>query len=204
MLKPAFIDLSHWNVPSYEPLKAIGLVGVVHKLTESTSFTDDVAGSRFELARKIGLKWGLYHFIRPGNISAQVDFFLDSSIYASDEDTLFALDWEDPLVSPDDAYAFLRGVEQVTGYSPVLYTGGVAKELLAGEAHEGLSKYRLWLAHYAEIPELPPGWDKFWAWQYTDQGELEGSGIAPPIDLNAYEGTAEELEADWSGKGEHT
>ena len=43
MLKPAFIDLSHHNVipQSLKPAKQSGIVGVIHKATEGTSYVDD-------------------------------------------------------------------------------------------------------------------------------------------------------------------
>jgi GH25 family lysozyme M1 (1,4-beta-N-acetylmuramidase) len=128
-----------------------------------------------------------------------VDFFLTQCVEVADDFTLFALDWEDAGVSADDAAQWMEGVGQVLERSPVLYSGHVLKEALNGKPNERLSRYRLWLAHYtnAEQPTLPPGWSKWWGWQYTDQGEV--IGIEPPVDLNAYDGTAQQLAADWAG-----
>src|SRR5262245_54459817 len=47
-------------------------------------------------AMNAGLLWGAYHFLRPGSIPAQVDFFL--KIAAPDNATLLALDHEDGRV----------------------------------------------------------------------------------------------------------
>src|SRR5262245_57385704 len=120
MLKPAFIDLSHHNVipQSLVPAKQSGIVGVIHKLTESTSYLDDKVASRFYLAQQAGLLWGVYHFVRKGSISQQVDFFLTKALPVSDERTLFCLDWEDGSVSLDDAIEFLEAVERETGRAP--------------------------------------------------------------------------------------
>jgi lysozyme len=201
MLKPAFIDLSHHNsIPtSLKPAREAGIIGVVHKCTEGTSYTDDKADARFYLAKDAGMLWGLYHFIRPGNVEQQVNHFLAAASEISDENTLLALDWEDSGVSADDAVEFLQLVEQRTGRAPVLYSGHVLKEALDGSADPRLSQYRLWLCQYADEPDLPPGWeDGCWAWQYSDKGTVPG--VNPPTDVNAYDGTEEELGEEWSGK----
>ena len=199
MLKPAFIDLSHHNVipQSLKPAKQSGIVGVIHKATEGTSYVDDKVDNRYFLAQDARLLWGLYHFIRPGTVEGQVDRFLEVARKVSDGNTLYCLDWEDSAVHIDDAVAFMELIEQNTGHSPVLYSGYVLKESLAGHPNSRLSRYRLWLAQYADAPDLPPGWSKFWGWQYTESGTCPG--INPPVDLNAYDGTAAELAADWSG-----
>jgi GH25 family lysozyme M1 (1,4-beta-N-acetylmuramidase) len=202
VLKPGFIDLSHHNsIPSSLQAAAdAGIVGVIHKCTEGTTHVDDKADARWYLAKEAGLMWGLYHFVRPGSMEAQVDFFLENAAEISDENTLLALDWEDTGVSLDDAVEFMALVEQRTGRAPVLYSGHVLKEALGGSADPRLSQYRLWLAQYASAPTLPPGWDQYWGWQYTDQGSVPG--ITPPTDVNAYPGSADGLIASWSGAGE--
>lgn len=201
MPKPMFIDLSHHNVvpESFEPAKASGVVGVIHKLTEGDGFVDDKVGARHYLANEAGLLWGVYHFIRPGDPREQAQFFCSEAEEVADQHTLLALDWEDPTVSLDDAVAFMEEVERITGHTPVLYSGHVLKDALKGEADPRLSKYRLWLAQYASSPTLPPGFETYWGWQYTDAGNVPG--ITPPTDLNDYQGSAKELRNNWSGTG---
>src|SRR5262245_41153544 len=201
-MKPAFIDVSHWNtIPeSLKPARASGIVGVVHKATEGAGSVDAKLEARHWLAQDAGMLWGVYHFIRPGDVGDQVDFFLDTVADCSDARTLYALDWEDSGVSIDDAIDFMQQVEAATQHAPVLYSGHVLKEAL-GSADGGqvaaISGYRLWLAQYAAESEIPSCWDSYWAWQYTDQGGVPG--INPPVDLNAYDGTARQLRMDWSG-----
>lgn len=200
MLKPGFIDLSHHNsIPnSLHEAAAAGIVGVIHKCTEGVSVVDEDADARWHLAKEAGLMWGLYHFVRPGDMSDQVDHFLLNAEMISDENTLLALDWEDSGVSLDQAVEFMALLEQRTGRAPVLYSGHVLKEALGGSADVRLTGYRLWLCHYTSgSPTLPPGWDEYWGWQYTDQGSCPG--ITPPTDLNAYLHSADELIASWSG-----
>src|SRR5262245_65689247 len=96
MLKPGFIDISHHQVipKSLEAAAQSGIQGVVHKVTEGTTFVDSKVGARYHLTREAGMEWGLYHFVRAGNINAQVNHFLTVSKDVSDEKTMFALDWE--------------------------------------------------------------------------------------------------------------
>ena len=200
-MKPAFIDLSHHNSISSDLIDAqeSGIMGVIHKCTEGTTYKDEKVEARYYLTNEAGLLWGVYHFVRPGSMRDQVDFFLRSSEDVWDGNTLFALDWEDTRVSLDDAIEFMAILAEEIERSPVLYSGHVLKEALGGKPDLTLSRYRLWLAQYASEPELPPGWDKYWGWQYTDKGTVPG--IAYPVDLNAFDGTEEELVYSWPGNG---
>lgn len=201
MLKPAFVDLSHHNtIPkSLKPARDFGILGVIHKLTEGSSYVDNDCDARYKLAQDAGMLWGLYHFVRPGDMSDQAQFFVSTSIESgvADDNTLYCLDYEDPSVSLDNCVEFMHVVEEMTDHEPVIYSGHVLKEKLKGMADPRLSQYRLWLAQYNTSYVLPPGWDTFWGWQYTENGSCPG--INSPVDLNAYIGTAKELENDWSG-----
>src|SRR3954468_12510430 len=107
-MKPSVIDISHWQTvnPGFEPAKAEGIVGVIHKLTEGSSYVDDVVDARAFLADAAGLKFGVYHFVRPGNMKQQAEFFVNTANKLGlDEDgeLLYALDHEDLGVSLDQA-----------------------------------------------------------------------------------------------------
>jgi lysozyme len=204
-MKPSVIDISHWQTvnPGFEPAKAEGIVGVIHKLTEGSGYVDDTVDARAFLAREAGMLFGVYHFVRSGSMSQQAQFFVDTVDKLNlDEDgeLLYALDHEDPDVSLDQAIEFLETVAELTGKSPVLYSGHVLKEQLAScsTPPKALYAYRLWLAQYSSSPELPKGYDSYWLWQYTDKGQLPG--IAPAVDLNQYFGDrVEDLIEEWAG-----
>lgn len=199
MPKAVVIDLSHHNtIPSsLAPAKASGIVGVIHKVTEGTTYVDDKVAARYDLAKKAGMMWGLYHFVRPGKMKEQVANFLSNSREVSDPNTLFVLDYEDTGVSLDDCVKFLNAVEVLTKRLPVIYSGHVLKEKLNGKADPRLSKYPLWLAQYGPEAEVPPGWDTYWLWQFTEDGSCPG--INPPVDLNACAGSVQQLIEDWTG-----
>src|SRR5215831_8949462 len=94
MIKPAFVDISHWQtIPDNLVSTAeSGILGLVHKATEGTSYIDDKMAARHYLAQQAGLMWGVYHFVQPGSMQNQVNWFLAATKDYSDENTLFALD----------------------------------------------------------------------------------------------------------------
>jgi len=203
MVKPVVVDLSHYNtIPqSLIPARDAGILGVIHKATEGQGYTDDKLKARWSLAQDAELLWGVYHFVRPGSMSDQVDDFLAAAEPYSDDNTLYALDYEDDGVSIDDVVEFMTMVEERTGRSPVIYSGNVLKEMLS-PSDGRLSGYRLWLAQYNDTFSLPPTFSEAWLWQYSDgsHGPTPHSvpGINSPVDCNAYVGSGD-LVAEWAG-----
>lgn len=203
MPTPRVIDLSHWNwIPeSLHATADAGIWGMIHKITEGTSTIDDKFPARFYLAREVGMLVGGYHFLRPGDMQRQADFFLERLTGYMDEHTLLACDYEDSRCSLKDVRIFMSRVEERAQRECVLYSGHVLKEAVDGGQDPGYLVDRpLWLAQYtsAAQPDLPHGWDSWWLWQYTDRGTV--AGVDPPTDLNEYAGTDRASLADeWSG-----
>lgn len=194
------LDLSHHNsiLSDLSAAKAVGIVGVIHKATEGTAFQDPKLGARHSLTKGSGLEWGVYHYLTPGNIQGQVEAFLEYTKPVSDERTLFAADYEDPKIPISDLKRFLSTLTERIGRLPVLYSGIVLKNALRGQPDLELSKYCLWLAQYGPTAVLPPGWNRYWLWQYTETGKI--SGIGPTVDISKYDGSAEELRSEWPGQ----
>jgi lysozyme len=201
MPNPIVIDLSHHNVipVSLKPAKAQGIIGVIHKASESTGFQDENVNAREWLAREAGLLFGLYHFIRPGNVSGQVDNFLDVYQRFEPKDLLIALDYEDAGVSIAECLQWMNLVEEHTSKTPIIYSGYVLKEKLGSAPDPMLNgdNYLLWLAQYGSKAELPAGWDEYWLWQYTDEGSVDG--VTPPTDLNT--GDVDGVRRYWTSGG---
>lgn len=202
-MRIAVIDLSHHNTvsPSLEAAKAAGVQGVIHKATEATGYVDEKYVARRKLAADVGMLWGAYHFMRPGQVGVQVDHFLRTA--KPDDGTVMVCDYEDPKIPLDQLIAFMGMLETKLGRKPVLYCGHVLKEKLGQTAMPVLTQYRLWLAQYGPKAKLPPGWDKYWLWQYSD-GEVgpdphEVPGIGPHCDCNHFDGTDDELAWSWAG-----
>jgi len=196
------LDLSHHNtVTDLNAVANAGIWAVIHKATESTNYKDDKYPGRKQGFLEIGLLWGAYHFLRPGNISGQVDYFLN---YAGiDDQTLYALDWEDSGNGENDAVQFCQRMEQKTGRKCVIYSGNVAKENIHG-VNQYLGSHRLWLAQYASTCSTQESWNgRVFIWQYSDgiHGPTPHGcpGCTGEVDTNSWTGTREELQARWSG-----
>lgn len=198
-MKPQVLDLSHHNtLISLQGAKDEGIVGIIHKLTDGTGFIDSKASTRYKLVQDTGLLWGVYHFLRPGQIKRQVDFFLSTAAHLMDDNTLLCCDYEVADIPLTDVLRFLQAVENQTMHSPVLYGGSILKEAGGAGKVKELANYRLWLAQYGQLAVLPKGYKKYWLWQYSQTGQI--NGISGSVDLDYFDGTTEELTAQWSGK----
>jgi lysozyme len=184
--KPLVIDIYYGDqVQDFALTKAFGIVGVIHKASEATGFTDKLYGARRKLATDLGLKWGAYHFFHGTAPVAEADHFLE--VAEPDADTLVALDWEDvphspsktgvnaPLGAPgaQAARAFLERIEDRLGRKAVIYSGNVAKEQING-ADAYFGAHRLWLCQYGPAWRVQPSWQRPWLWQ--NNGDNYGPG----------------------------
>lgn len=193
------IDLSHHNPePDFAKVKASGVIGVIHKATENTGFTDPKRASRLAKARQAGLCISTYHFLRPGNIEAQMEFYLDTVQPVKGERV--CLDYEDdamPLSQLEACVTYLwskRPDLQIT-----VYSGHTIKEKLGNTRNGILAQTSLWIAQYTEAssPSWPmQTWPAWSLWQHTDKASVPG--ISQPVDGNKFNGTAENC-VKWFG-----
>lgn len=204
-MNPIVVDLSHWDpADDYTAAKKDGIVGVIYKATEGTSYTDPTYVGQQQAAKMVGLKWGSYHFATAASVSGQIENYLR---YASpDPDELFCLDWEDygsNTMSLDDVKTWITEVEAALRRPQecVLYSGNTAKEALGEEVDDFLGARRLWLCQYGSTPKWQRSWTRYWLWQFTDgvvgpePHSIDGIG---PCDINHWDGTADELIAEWA------
>src|SRR5262249_47366771 len=79
---------------------------------------------------------------------------------------------------------FLHGVRDALGVKPIVYTSRNAVNQIFADKPGNLVKYRLWVASYRKTPPppMPAGWDRWYLWQYSDAGDVDG--IAGPVDLD--------------------
>lgn len=199
MPTPIVIDLSHYNtIPtSLVPAQQSGIIGVIHKATQGTTYTDPTVDNRWVLAKQAGLLWGLYHFLEPGDMDQQAAYFVNCAKANGDENTLLAADYETSGISISDLLEFLTQVETLSGRKPIIYSGNTLKEELNGTPNAEISSYLLWLAQYSTTPVLPPGFTAYWLWQYSQSGSVPG--VTAPVDVDA--GNVADVTAKWSGSG---
>lgn len=192
-MNPLVIDLSHWNpTPDWGALKTAGTIGVIHKATEGNEYVDPCLYDRAAEASNAGLLWATYHFMRPGDMLAQMEWYLGVVDPVVGE--RMVLDHEDPGVSLDDlemacAHIFtLRPDIQLT-----IYSGHLIKDQLGNEKNDFLrSNTSLWLAQYSTVPSWPSQvWPDWSLWQYTDCEYV--TGVDKPVDANQWNGDIDGL-----------
>lgn len=205
---PRVIDLSHYDdvQDGFAGAVRAGIWGCINKASEAYGYKDASFDWRRDPAKAAGLLYGAYHFIRPGNVSNQVAWFLECV-----GDTVglrLALDYEDDSVPESSARAFCQGVFNRVGRWPAIYGGSVIKQ----NEEEFAANVRfwrqipLWLSHYNAHPSWPTNiWGAPWLWQYTGDGAGPGPhgvpGVIPSsqLDMNSYAGTHEQFIAQWAG-----
>jgi GH25 family lysozyme M1 (1,4-beta-N-acetylmuramidase) len=200
VMTPVVVDLYHGDVvQDWGRVAAAGIQGMIHKASQHDA--DGLFKIRVRDARQAGLLVGAYHFGTSEDVKTQVDRFL--SVVGDDDDILLALDHETyrrDYMNLDQAQDFLQQVFDRTGQRPALYSGNLLKEQLDGQANEFISSHRLWLCQYGPKAKLPPGFDHYFLWQYTGDGEgplphnIDGFQTKG-IDLNVYSG--DNLATEW-------
>lgn len=119
------IDIHHQRDIDFNAVKAAGIVAIIHKATEGTTFQDPKYRQRRKTAKEMGFLWGAYHFSSGRKPIDQVNNFLDA--VGPDDTDLIALDYEGSTSGPDmtldQAIEFIHLVREKTKRLPVIYGG---------------------------------------------------------------------------------
>lgn len=198
------VDLSHHN-GNIDLLRArdAGLLGVIHKATQSTRFVDPKYEANRRAARDAGLLWGAYHFGAGGRGADQARHFLN--VVQPGPDDLLVLDYErnprGETMGLVAAREFVTCVAESTGRYPGVYGGGWIKSVLGNRRDATLGRCWCWIAQYATRPRLQATWTNWTLWQYTDgrfgpePHSVPGIG---PCDRDQFQGDEVALRAFWS------
>ena len=177
---PYVVDLYHGNIVyDFAQVKAAGIVGVIHKVSQGLSIVDGEYAARRPAVLQTGMLWGAYHFMSLDDPVAQAKHFL--SVADADSQTLVCLDWETQQPSVEIARAFLAEIQNALNRSAVLYSGNVAKEQIQGN-DPFFGAHRLWLAEYGPVPKVQESWKAPWLWQYSETGAVRG--LKSPVDCS--------------------
>ncbi len=198
------VDLSHHNGNvDLNAAAQSGIAAVIHKATQGTGYHDPMYAANKAKAQQAGLLWGAYHFGDGSDGVAQANAFLQ--FVQPDGATLLVLDFETntqgPSMTLDQARAFVTQVNSVTGRWPGLYSGDYVKGMLGNASDPVLANCWFWLAQYGPTAVVPPNWNMWTLWQYTD-GNV---GHPPPVpgigqcDRDRFNGAATDLQAFWKG-----
>ncbi|MEU2603935.1 glycoside hydrolase family 25 protein [Streptomyces albus] len=175
------------DVSSYQPsdYSTRGIEFVFIKLTEGKSYTNPKWVAQRKTARDAGLVTGFYHFVRPGSMKKQADYFL-SKIKLAPGDML-VLDWEDPKVSNDEKDDWIKYVQdKAPKHKVLLYCN---RDFWLNRDKTSFAGDGLWIAHYNGKPG-EPGIKHRWRFhQYTSD----------PIDTNLGEFDSREALRSWAG-----
>jgi hypothetical protein len=160
------IDVASYQGTTYN---TTGLSFVLAKATEGTGYVNPNHAGQVLTARSRELVVGHYHFVRPGSMTAQVDYFLaHTAPHAGD---LLALDWEDTGVSGADKDAFLRYLETKTPHNRViLYCN---RDFWLNRDHTSYCAEGLWIADpnsAAGHPNIQHSWTIH---QYSETGGID-------------------------------
>jgi lysozyme len=198
------IDLSHFNnVTDFNVVKSDGIVGVIHKATEGTNYTDREYVARSSQAKAAGLWWGAYHFGVNEDGVAQAEYFL--SVVNPGPNDLLVLDFETnpsgASMTLAQAEQFINHVQQATGRWPGFYSGdSYVNQLTGGAANLTLANCWLWLAEYGPTPHVPSIWSTWTMWQYTDGAvgpEPHGVAGVGNCDRDQFNGDMDGLTKLW-------
>jgi len=204
------LDLSHHEtIRSWDDVKASGIYGIIYKATQGQSYKDNTYHHSKEMALEAGLLWGSYHFADGTEVSGQVRNYIDFA--EPDDNEIFCLDLENNgsnTMILAQAQAFVEHVEEELGRKNqcLIYSGNLIKEMLGSKKSLFWGARRLWLAQYGPTPTVQKSWDTYWLWQYSD-GEVgpqphDVAGTSDLVDSNHFDGTPEQLRAQWSGNSE--
>lgn len=199
----AVVDLSHHNgAVDLAKAKAGGILGIIHKATQGTKYTDPLYEQNRKKASDAGLWWGAYHFGTGGDGIAQAEHFLD--IVQPGGQDLLVLDLEangqGPSMGLTEAAAFITHIQQAAGGWPGLYAGHYLKDLLGNGTDPVLAECWFWLSQYGPTPVVPTNWSTWTLWQYTDGGQgpephtVDGIGLC---DRDRFNGSLDDLHALW-------
>lgn len=178
------IDVSAYQSSSYD---TDGISFVFIKATEGRSYVNPKLAAQTKRARDAGLVVGFYHFLWPGNLSAQAEYFVSKAPERAGD--ILAVDWE---TTSDGTHAsnaqkdlFIRKVKEKRPNNPVIlycnrnYWLNVDTTSYAGDG--------LWIADYvtAGKPRIKAKW-RFH--QYTDD----------PLDKNVADFPSKAALREWA------
>jgi len=202
---PAVIDLSHyaWSgiaKPDLVAAREVGVVAIIYKATEGSTYKDPRYAETRALAKSAGLLWGAFHFGTAAPVDAQIANFFATA--EPDDDTLMCLDFERNGPAAANTMGGAAAIDFMTKASArlnrdlVIYTGSHMAEAFGAGAVPALAKYRLWWAEYGvAAPKLHATWAHAWLWQYTQAGKV---GTIDPCDCSTYAGDLADLKVGWT------
>ncbi|MFJ9616701.1 GH25 family lysozyme [Streptomyces noursei] len=192
MTYPAGIDVSSYQSATYD---TSGMAFVFVKATEGTGYTNPLYGAQVSHGRLGGLVIGHYHYLRPGDVQAQADYFL-SHVQIAPGDVI-ALDWEASGSTQADRDNWIHYVKgKMPAARVVLYCN---KDFWLAIDTESYAGDGLWIAD-PDSPAGSPGIQAPWVFhQYSSADGIDRNvaNFASTAALRKWAG----MSADPAGTG---
>lgn len=205
MTIPVCIDISHHQgYVDWDEVARAGVLGVIHKATEGTSFVDDMRAENCSRALDAGLGISTYHWLSPGSDPTdQMAFYIETVRPCQGERVV--IDYEQDGCTLGQLHEAVRAlIDSELDLQISVYSGHLLKEQL-GDTHDEYlaANTDLWLAQYTSgsisWPEATyPQWK---LWQYSESGTIPGIDDAY-VDLNNFNGSNEDFVTWINPKGE--
>ena len=203
-LAPQGMDISHNNdAINWDDLTP-HIQFVYCKYSESAGFNDREFDTYIAKIKQKSLMMGAYHFFDfQSPAQDQASNFLACGLDFSDKANVLPpmIDLEtesDYLRDNKDACVqsitdWISAVSTQTGRTPVIYTfKWFWNEYLAGTPQFGSNP--LWISAFQpQSPGIPPEWDKYTIWQYSQNGPLPGT--SGDVDQDIFNGTLAQLKS---------
>lgn len=190
------IDVSHHQgkIDWAKVKRAIPPTDFVYiKATEGVGYEDSAFARNVADCREHAIPFGCYHFASLNDqdvgrdARAEADCFHKAlqKAYGYSMPPVLDIETNKSCLSPFQVEAWITAfVERmkVLGYQDVvLYSYTPFLDSNLPRAHK-LGGMKLWVAAYTKQPKIPHGWIKYWLWQYTCTGTVDG--IVGRVDQN--------------------
>lgn len=191
------VDVSHWQgTIDWAKVKAAGKTFAIAKATEGIGFEDDRYDQNKAGAMAQGIKFGAYHFARPGSNDPvkEADWFVD--VAGQQRGMLIpTLDLEltgglSSTALTSWVRAWLQRVDQRLGVKAMIYTSpSFWRNSMSDTRWFADNGYAIvWVAHWGvsspSVPASSWGGRSWTFWQYSSEGTVPG--IAGRVDLDRY------------------
>jgi lysozyme len=191
------IDISHWQgFPDFDKVAATGVVAMIHKATDGTSYVDPNRAKNIINATAAGIACCTYHYLQPGNAPAQMKHYLD--VIDPSPGERMVIDYEEDGCTLVDLRGAVQAlIDDSRGLKVTVYSGHLLKEQLGNTEDPFLAANTdLWLAQYTTgTPSWPEATYPQWTlWQYSETGTVNGISGAE-VDLNRFNGSNDDLVA---------
>jgi lysozyme len=204
MRKLLVLDMSHYQtVSNLDGMMAAGIVGVIHKATQGSTYVDPKYGARRKWLKESGFAFASYHFLEHNCAAKQMQHYIATAKPEAGE--LVVIDYEKADCTLTDLNTAVAWLRNNAPDNPIcIYGGSLLKEHLGSRKLAWLAGTSLWIAQYTsgDAPTWPAQWARYSLWQYSD-GKVGGkpnsvSGVSQ-VDCNEFNGTEAECRA-WLGQ----